>query len=207
MPAPSDHLARILQDPRETRAIEFKRAMAWGDDNTKAKVVCAAMALANHKDGGSLIFGMEQIPGSSGFRLAGLTSEQSASFDLDDVAAKVNAHCSPFVTLSVEHAEHENHRLVAISVEQFSDSPIICTNDVRVNGIVKVFAGRIYCRSGRIPESTAVQKPEDLRDIIQLAVARGLQSYFELREIERRASGPSAADQFIGQMSEIFPAS
>lgn len=205
MPPPSEHLARILQDPRETRSIEFKRAMSWHDDHTKAKVICATMALANHKDGGTLIFGLEQIQGSSNFALAGLTANQSRSFELDAVAAKVNAHCSPFVTMSVEHAEQDGHRIVAISVEQFRDSPIICTNDVHVNGVVKVIGGRIYCRSGRMPESTVAQKPEDLRDIIQLAVARGLQSYFELRGIERRASGPTADDQFSRQASDLFP--
>ena len=45
-------LERIIREGRETLGVEFKRSMNWQDDATKAKVVKAALAMANKRDGG-----------------------------------------------------------------------------------------------------------------------------------------------------------
>lgn len=43
-----------------------------------------------------------------------------------------------------------------------------------------------------------------MRDIIELAINRGLERYFRQREIERRLEGPSAAERFSRQAEDLL---
>ena len=50
----------LIGNGREERHVEFKRTMNWSDSSTKSKVVKTAMAMANLRDGGSIVFGIER---------------------------------------------------------------------------------------------------------------------------------------------------
>lgn len=201
----ADELVRILRTGVEGRATEFKQSLSWADPRTQAKVVKWALGAANLADGGVLAFGLERVDPNPLYTMVGMGQADHDSFNQDAVSATVNTYATPHVDLSVVHASVDDKLFVAVIVRQFSDYPVICARDLPVEGgrpvIIK---GRVYCRSRRTPETTEVQSPEDMRDIIDLAAARGLERYFRLREIERRFEGPSAAERFNRQAGDLL---
>ncbi|MGE0441555.1 MAG: ATP-binding protein [Gemmatimonadales bacterium] len=198
----SAELLERLAAKREDPGLELKNAMSWADHATKGKVIRAALAMANKADGGVIAFGYLQGPDQPLHDLVGLSEERWASFTQDAVTSSVNAHAVPYVDLTVEHLTVDDKRVVAIVVRQFQDYPILCGKDF-VDGRPVVVRGKLYCRSRRTPESTEVQSPEDMRDIVDLAVARGLERYFRLRAIERAAEGPPAEKQFADERGDL----
>jgi predicted HTH transcriptional regulator len=201
--AERDELETILRSGREGRSTEFKQSMSWDDDATRAKVVRAALALANLRDGGVIAFGLEAQAGSPLLQLIGMPQAHHDSFTQDSVSATVNTHATPYIDLSVEHLPIDGKLFVAIVVRQFSDYPVICAKDFNLGGRAALTRGRVYCRSRRLPETTEVQSPEDMREIIDLATNKGLERYFQHREIERRA-GPGTSERFDAQIRDLI---
>jgi hypothetical protein len=134
-----------------------------------------------------------------------MTQADYESFTQDSVSATVNTYAIPHIDLTVEHLVVDEKLFVAIVFRQFSDYPIVCSRDFVASQTNKpvVIRGRLYCRSRRTPESTEVQTPEDMRDIIDLATARGLERYYKLREIERQHEGPTSGERFDQQLGEL----
>jgi len=160
--------------------------MNWQDDATKAKVVKAALAIANKSDGGILIFGLTAPAAKADpHTFDGMSATDYQSFNQDDVMAKVNAHASPSIDLTVRHIpDIDGKQCVAIEIREFVDYPVMCSNDLVVTGKARVSKGRIYCRSRRTIESTEIQTAEDLRDIVEMACEKGLKRYFKQRALD-----------------------
>lgn len=201
--AESDVLERILRTGQEGLAAEFKKGLSWTDPSTKGKVIRTALAMGNLRDGGVLAFGLERKEPNPLHEMVGMTEGDFESFSQDEVTATVNAHATPHIDLTVQHLKIEQKLFVAVVVRQFADFPIICAKDFVVDGKAVVVRGRIYCRSRRTPESTEVQVPEDLRHIINLATDKGVERYFQLRQIEQRFQGPSARELFRQQLGDL----
>src|SRR6266704_3595595 len=174
-------LEQLLREGHESLGVEFKQSMIWADDATKAKVVKAG----SHT-------------------LEGMTKPDHDSFNQDNVMGKVNAHASPSIDLTVRHLVMDGKLFVAIEIREFSDYPVICSNDVVAGGAVVAFKGRMYCRSRRTIETTEVRSVEDLRDILEIAVEKGLNRYFKQRAIEEGV-GKAAddAEQFRQQLGGL----
>lgn len=196
-------LEELLRTGREGRALELKRSMSWADPATKGKVIRTALSLANLRDGGSLAFGLEQVSPNPSHNLVGMGQADHDSFSQDSVSATVNTYATPHVDLAVEHLKIDGLLFVAVVVQQFSDYPVVCAKDFLIAGRPVVVGGRLYCRSRRTPETTEVRTPEDMREIIDLATARGLERYFRLRDIEGQFEGPSARERFDEQLGDL----
>ena len=201
--AEPDQLEALLQAGRETQGVELKASMGWSDPSTQGKVLRAALAMANRRGGGILAFGFVDPEGQGTHQIVGMPQTESRSFKQDNVLALVNAHATPHVELSVKHREIGGKRVVAIVVEEFADYPVICAKDFVVAKRLAVTRGKLYCRSRRMAESVEVQSPDDMRDIIDLATAKGLERYYRLREVERRSLGPAAAELFERELGEL----
>jgi predicted HTH transcriptional regulator len=201
--AKRDELEQLLRAGREGLGVEFKVSMSWSESTTQGKVIRAALALANKRDGGIIAFGLEQPEGQPLHQLIGMSQGDHDSFDPDGIAAIVNSHATPHIDLSLEHLTIDGKRFVVIDVREFTDFPVICSRDFVVAGRQVVIRGKLYCRSRRMAESTEVQSPEDMRDILDLATAKALERYFKQREIERRAVGADASEQFKSQLGDL----
>lgn len=179
-------LERIIREGRETLGVEFKRSMNWQDDATKAKVVKAALAMANKRDGGVIIFGLTPPAKNAGpHAFSGMTETDYKSFNQDEVMARVNAHASPSIDLTVHHELGiDEKQCVVIEVREFADYPVICSKDLVVQQKTVLYKGRVYCRSRRMSESTEVQTVEDMREIVELGVDKGLKRYLRQRAVE-----------------------
>jgi hypothetical protein len=201
--ADENDLVRLLRTRREGRALELKQTMTWADPATKGKVIRAALGMTNLRDGGVLAFGLPQKPGEPLHDMAGMGQADYESFTQDTVSSTVNTHATPHIDLSVEHLTIDEKRFVSIVFRQFADYPVICLKDFVVENKAIATKGRLYCRSKRTPETTEVQTPEDMREIIDLATSRGLERYFSLREIERSAEAPKARELFDKQLGDL----
>lgn len=196
-------LEELLKSGRETQRVEFKASMAWSDPATQGKVIRAALAMANRRDGGILAFGLDLPDGETTHRIIGMSDAHYESFNQDDVLAAVNAHAAPHIDLTVDRLTIDQKKVVAIIIQEFVDYPVVCARDFVVGGRPVVIRGKVYCRSRRMAESVEVQSPDDMRDIIELATAKGLERYYRLREIEKRSTGPSAADLFDRELGDL----
>jgi hypothetical protein len=197
-------LREMLRGGPESRAREFKQSMSWENPQTVGKVVKWALGAANLQDGGTLAFGLERQ--GALYVPIGMSKSDYDSFDHDAVSSTVNTHATPHIDLSVEHIplETEERLFVVIAVRQFVDYPVICAKDFVVEGKAIVIKGRIYCRSRRTPETTEIQTPEDMREVIELATNRGLERYFRQRQIEGGSSSATAEQQFRNQMEDLL---
>jgi len=158
---------------KEERYLEYKRSMIWtGNDTTKVKIAKAMMAMANLRNGGVIVVGMQE-------RARGIwepevmTPEQLSSFTQDDVAQWVNDYATPAVQFSIEAITLNVNQLVIIQVQEFDTSPVICRKQ-KISGGETLEAGAIYYRSNRKIESAPISSDEDLRELIGLAVDKGI---------------------------------
>lgn len=154
----------LIYHGSEERYLEYKRSMSWDDISTKTKVVIACLALANIPDGGTLIFGEDEI--SQGiFQANGMKEEDANSFNQDDISDYVNGYADPYVDVKVSKEIDNGKVFVIIQVQEFSEIPVVCKKSGE--GIRK---GAIYTRPMRKIESVPVSSQNEMREIIELAV-------------------------------------
>lgn len=158
---------------KEERYLEYKRSMVWtGNDTTKVKIAKAMMAMANLRNGGVIVVGMQEVARGV-WEPEAMTPEQVSSFTQDDVAQWVNDYATPAVQFSIEALTLNGNHFVIIQVQEFDASPVICRKQ-KVSGGEALEAGIIYYRSNRKIESAPISSDEDLREIIGLAVDKGI---------------------------------
>jgi hypothetical protein len=201
-----DDLERIIQAGQETRTVEFKSAGAWSDVDLRAQVIRVALSMANTRDGGVLLVGMAELADRPGYHVPEpLTEEQWRSFDPDTVVPQINAHAFPHLDVVVSHSLRANgDRLVSIEVAPFRDVPVLCARPiVGGNNRLLVAEGRILVRSRRTPETTELRSGDDLRELIEVVVDRGLESYFRRRRVESAAVHPDDARRFLAELGDL----
>lgn len=168
----------------ETREIEFKRGESW--ETLKLKIVKEALGLANLKDGGRIIIGVEQNNSTKIYELRGMSKPDSDTFDQDIVSEYVNEFADPHIDLELKQFNDDSKYFIVIRVLQFEDQPIICKK-----GSADTIRGRIYFRSHKKIESTPDPLPSDMRKLLELAIDQGIIKQkrrilsYELNDINR----------------------
>jgi len=160
---------------REERNLEYKPSLNWKDDTTKAKIAKAVLAMANLRDGGFIVLGVED----SGAKPTGMNQRDSESFNQDHVLAHVNEYADPFVELAVSPVELEGKLFVVIRVQEFYEIPVICKKETKDQNLRK---GAIYIRSRRIPESAEVRSQTEMREILELAAIKNVRKLISTME-------------------------
>ncbi|MHA7142997.1 MULTISPECIES: AlbA family DNA-binding domain-containing protein [unclassified Arthrobacter] len=171
-----EEVAAYLAVGNELRAIEFKGPLNTESPEYIAKVARAALAMANQRDGGYVILGViDDDPMSSA---NGLSQEHLAYWSNQDwVADKINRFADPPLDLNVATRRHPSGgSLAVIKVAEFSQVPSLCMRDSAA-AILK--SGQLYTRSIRKPESTSYHTQNEVRELLDLAIAKGLRRYIE----------------------------
>ena len=107
----------------ETNGVEFKGSRDRTDKLFLAKVVRAVLGMANRRDGGLVILGVEESPKLDP---VGLSVEQAESWlNYDDLSASVNEYASPSVRFEPELKNFWGRRFVFIRVHEFDEIPIL----------------------------------------------------------------------------------
>lgn len=172
MPNETDLQFYILHG-REERYLEYKRSMIWtGNDTTKVKIAKAMMAMANLRNGGVIVVGMQETTRGVWVPEV-MTPLQISSFTQDDVAQWVNDYATPAAQFSIGPFTLNGNQFVIIQVQEFDASPVICRKQ-KIAGGETLDAGAIYYRSNKKIESAPISSEEDSRELIGLAVDKGI---------------------------------
>ncbi len=162
-------LEALLDGGEETDSIEFKGAMNWD----KKGLVKDILAMANVRDGGRIIIGVED----GTFQRQGLTEDQIQTYNLDIMRDQIAPFADPMVQFRCEIvADREGRRYAVLEIASFEFTPVICRR-----GGEDVHAGTLYFRSrARRPQSARVENSTDLREIIEIATVRTMQRFGRL---------------------------
>lgn len=149
--------------------------MSWNDPNTKAKIVKTILAMSNIRDGGYLILGFDQ--NNDVFEPTGMAEADLNSFTYDLVKSHVSEFADPYVEFSMETVKDEENgkAFLIFTINEFDEVPVICKR----NGLANLEQGTMYTRSRRMPESVRVPTQSEMREIINMAVEKGIRKYIE----------------------------
>jgi len=169
-----EEFAEIIALDYELPGIEFKGPALASDKHLFASVAKAVLGMANRRDGGHVIIGVKCSP--SVVERIGLTEPQLRTWNYDDVASKLAEYAEPSISFDLEVKERNGNNYVVLEIKEFDQVPILCKKDYPE----VLRKGACYVRSRRKPETTEIPTQEDMRDLIDLAIVKGLRKYVTL---------------------------
>lgn len=187
-----EQFAQILALGHETTGVEFK-----GPGSRRAllaKVVRAVLGMANRRDGGLVIVGVEE----SGSTLIpkGLESDDLATWKQEDVTGALAAYADPYVEVHTEFFEYVGKKFVILTVEEFREIPVLCKKPSDPT----LRPGACYVRRrGRI-ETSEIPTQAEMRELLELATEKRLRSFL------RQAQGAGLAVRTEPSMADLFDA-
>jgi predicted HTH transcriptional regulator len=167
----------LLDRGFETPGVEFKARGRRTNPEFLAKIVRAVIGMANRRDGGFVFIGIDPDT----LEPDGLEDDQADTWGYDDLATSVNEYANPSVSFDLETKLFQGHKLVIIQVHEFTDIPILCGKDfhqTNVKGAAPVLRrGACYVRSRHKPETVDIPSEEEMRELLELAVDKGLRKF------------------------------
>lgn len=176
----------VLSLPHEQRGVEFKGPGPRSNKHLLALIARAAMGMANRRDGGLVVIGVDDTPG--GLVPVGLSDVELATWNHDDVAAGVNAYADPAVVFDTEVRRHDGKAYVVLRVHAFEDVPVLCKKEHRkdpppgarppgapVEFVLK--KGACYVRTRAKPETSEIPTQTEMRELLEFAAERRLRSF------------------------------
>jgi predicted HTH transcriptional regulator len=179
----------------EQRGVEFKIGGPITDGLLFARVTRAVLAMANKRDGGRVLVGVDDEGTPSG-----VTAADLATWIPDHVRDKLAVFAEPFVSVEIEVLTIKGASIVLLQVAEFEEIPVICRKAFDPNVLRE---GTIYIRSRRKPESIAVATQIDMRDLIDLATEKQLAKFRRQAGIVGLAPAiaiPTDADKFTSEL-------
>ena len=167
-----NELDEIFALGREQRGVEFKRGGSRQDKHLFAKVVHAAIGMANRRDGGYVIVGVTE-DSNGGPVPEGVSAEDVPSWTYDDVANSIAEYTDPNAKFDLQIVDYNGSKLVVIRVYEFEDIPVLCKKSYPE----VLRAGACYVRTRRKPETVEIPTQADMRDLLDLAVDKGVRRF------------------------------
>ncbi len=193
---------QALQLRSESKHLEFKEADNIDNLALKLKVIRAMLAMANNQDGGTIILGIAD-DGSQ----TGCSDDVIKTWAFEDVSEQVSKYADPYVTFDLEVREFESRKFIRIYVDEFESVPIICKKDgsyadgkIKSKDVVILKAGTTYVRSRKKPESVPIPSQTEMRELLDLAIEKGLRRTIQLMKI---SGGLEAKVENIREISEL----
>lgn len=174
----ADEIEVALAPGYELRGLEVKGPGARADMPFFAKVARAMLSLANLRDGGHVVIGIDDSNVAA--LQPGLQPDQLSSwFEYDDLARKLAEYADPPLRFDIGARTLSSGATVAvIQVHEFADVPVLCKRDFP--GALR--AGACYVRTRKVPETAEVPNSIEMRDLLDLATEKALRSYVERAE-------------------------
>lgn len=171
----SEELRSLLAIGRESESLEVKAGGSrTADPILAARVVRAALGMANHEGGGWIIVGIEENADGT-FNLVGTPAANVATWNHDDVSAMINGVADPHVAIDTDIVEMDGRTYIAIRVHEFVDVPVVCRGQGPTpQGQRQVYRpDTCYARSRRKPETIeAISDPTTWRTLMELAARK-----------------------------------
>jgi predicted HTH transcriptional regulator len=170
-----EQFADLLALGHETPGVEFKGPFDRTDKPSFAKVVKAVLAMANRRDGGRVIVGVDEVADGAGFSLrpTGLTEAQVRSWGHDDVAEQLGKFADPFVTFSTRSVRHDGRMFVLLDVGEFEEVPVLCRHPF--DGVLR--QGACYVRRRSRIETSEIPTHVEMRELLDLATEKGIRRF------------------------------
>lgn len=168
-----ERVEAALRVCQESRDIEFKSESTWSD--LRYSITRTCLGMANLRDGGVIIVGVEEANGS--WVPGGIGDNCLASYDEDAINDFVNKYASPPLRVELVTVRHEALRFLAIRVPEFDTTPIVCKADAGdQSGLSR---GSIFVRPIGKPETCRVREAGQLEDLLELASDKRARRFLE----------------------------
>jgi hypothetical protein len=206
-----DLLTYYFSLTHELPEIEFKGPGRRGDNPLFGRVVRAAMAMTNRRGGGTIIIGTSEQ--TTGLTHEGLTTDQLATWKLEDIASGFNSYTSSPIEFERLTHEHEGRTLLVLYIHEFATMPVMCTREYRDKSNPKMSErerpivlrpGAFYIRTLNKPESKEMLTSEELRMLIDLVSNKAVQSFVTHTKLAGINIAPQPEDEelFNRQLSD-----
>ena len=146
----------------ETRWVDFKQDEPW--EVLKMKIVRAALAMSNLRDGGILVVGVAES--GTTWKPTGISAAHLKTYDPDEIADVINKYASPAIEVTIALVRIDGKDFLVFEFEEFAEYPVICQ---RANDDEGLRRGAMYHRPRGRPRSEAVASEADMREILDLA--------------------------------------
>jgi predicted HTH transcriptional regulator len=193
-----EEFAEIIARGREQSSVEFKGPGLKTDTHLFAKVTRAALGMANRRDGGLVIIGVEED--QAGLHPTGLLPEQLESWSYDNIADGFAAYADPSIEFDTETREYKGQKFLIIRVEEFAEVPVLCKRAYNKERDKVLRDGACYLRPRRKPETMEVSTYADMRDLIDLATDKSLRRFIA----RAQAGGISLSTQKEKSDKDLF---
>ena len=194
---------QIIEFGREQRGVEFKSGGSRKKDKRLlVKVIRAVISMANIRDGGKVIIGIDE---GDDLILTGVCNEDLSSWNHDDFADSLSEYAEPTPVFEISVVTYKEKNYVVIEVNEFEDFPIICKKTY--DDVLR--SGACYVRPRRKPESVDIPSHVDMRDLLELAIDKGVRKFIKRAEkagVSLSSSKLSTTDteKFEEQIGDFF---
>ena len=197
----------LLAQGYETHGIEFKGPGSRTNPAYAAAVIRAILGMANRRDGGFIILGIE----SDSLQAVGLGEQADSWLDFDAVSELVNQYASPSVSFDLRKLVFQTNTIVIIRVHEFEEVPILCKKEFHTGGkgppVLR--RGACYVRARHKPETSEIPSEEEMRELLDLAIEKGVMKFLARAErvgllrSAQSTSSESDESKFQKQLKEM----
>jgi predicted HTH transcriptional regulator len=184
----------ILRVGHETPGFEFKGPGGRTESYFLAKIARTALSLGNVRDGGYIIIGIDDKNPAA--LLPGLSEAQLASWtDYDNVSRSLAVYADPPLRFEVEGMTLSGGaRVAVIRVHEFADIPHLCSKayDGPPGSDRVLRRGALYTRPRKVPETSEVANSLEMRDVLDLAIEKGVRQFVQRAVRAGLSLGPTA---------------
>lgn len=166
-----EELSQLIAIGHEQRGVEFKGPGPRTDTLLFARVAKAVLAMANRRDGGLVVVGVED--NDKTLTPTGLAAVDVVTWNFDDVVASLAPYADPYVSVATEIVTLNAAALLVIEVAEFDEVPILCAK--AYDPVLR--KGACYVRTRRMPETTEIATQTEFRELLDLAIEKGVRRF------------------------------
>lgn len=192
-----DPFREKLERKKEGRHLEYKESHPW-EGGFRGKLIKEILGMANTRDGGTIIIGVSET--DDGFVPDGMEPNHLDTYDEDQIKDKVATRADPFVQFTLSKHKIEGNTFLSVDVEEFEEIPVIC----RKSFCDILEEPKLYIRSRRKPETIEVPSQTEMRELLQMAIDKGIRQY-RIREAQRTAEATeSDKNKFDQEIQDLL---
>jgi predicted HTH transcriptional regulator len=170
----ADEIVTALKGGYESRRLEVKGPGGFADSHLVAKVARAMLSMANMRDGGHVIIGIDDTDVAS--LQPGMPPDVLSTWTFDALSAKLATYADPPLRFELASVElPPKTTVLVIEVMEFQDLPHLCAksyDDIRGKPVLR--QGALYVRPRKKAETSEVATSVEMREILDLASEKRL---------------------------------
>jgi hypothetical protein len=195
----------LLGYGHEVPGVEFKGSGSRADRAFFAKIVRAVLGMANRRDGGVVVIGVDET--ATGLVATGMSSADLATWTYNDVADGAALYADPGVSFDLSVRASAGKHFVVLEVAEFTELPVLCKRQYdEPGGRTILRQGALYVRSTAKPATIEIATQAEMREILNLATGKGLRALLgtvrragvDVEELRRETPEGRFADERLG---------